>query len=296
MSTLQRELTRLARQAGGSYKTVHDRTGMARRFVQHLRALNIQSRSVEQIKARHIESYIEARKAEGVSARSLQNEMAAIRTVLHQAGRDRLAEDHRLSNASLGLSGASRAGTKDPLPDTVFGRVYQNALVRDAGLAATLQLQRLLGLRAQEAVQAAQSLDTWRHELDAGKSRLTITFGTKGGRLRETSVIYPQQVNAAIDTARQIAAQRHGRLIDRPALKTAMDYYHYHLRQLGLTGRQASQSLRYAWAQDSLIWHRQQGAGHKEALARVAMDLGHGDGRGEFVKRVYVQQSAGGKS
>ncbi len=295
MSTLQREFTRLSRQAGGSYKTVHDRTGMARRFVQHLRALNIQSRSVNHLKAKHIESYIEARKAEGISARSLQNEMATIRTVLHQAGRDRLADDSRLSNISLGISGASRMGTKDPLPDTVYDRIYQGALERDAGLAATLQLHRLLGLRAQEAVQAVQSLETWRHELDSGKPRLTVTYGTKGGRLRETSAINAELVSAAIDTARQIAAERHGRLIDRPELKTAMNYYHYHLRRLGLTGRQASQSLRYAWAQDSLNWHRQQGAGHKEALARVAMDLGHGDGRGEFVKRVYVQQMAGGK-
>lgn len=162
MSTLQRELIRLARQAGGSYKTVHDRTGMARRFVQHLRALNIQSRCVNQIKAKHIESYIEASKAEGISARSLQNEMTAIRTVLHQAGRDRLADDSRLSNASLGISGASRMGTKDPLPDEVYTRVYQNALERDAGLAATLQLHRLLGLRAQEVVQAVKSQETWR--------------------------------------------------------------------------------------------------------------------------------------
>lgn len=30
--------------------------------------------------------------------------------------------------------------------------------------------------------------------------------------------------------------------------------------------------------------------------ARVAMDLGHGDGRDELVKQVYVQHAAGGKS
>lgn len=73
MSTLQRELTRLSRQAGGSSETVNHRTGTGWRFVQHLRALNIQSRRVSHLKANHIESYIQVRKAKSISPRDLKN-------------------------------------------------------------------------------------------------------------------------------------------------------------------------------------------------------------------------------
>lgn len=99
--------------------------------------------------------------------------------------------------------------------------------------------------------------------MDSGKPRLTVNYGIKGGRLSETSVINTEQVFAAIITACQIVAERHGRLIDLPELKTAMNYYHYHLLRLGLTGWQASQSLSNGRAQDSLNWNRQQSAGYK---------------------------------
>ncbi|WP_223881630.1 phage integrase N-terminal domain-containing protein [Affinibrenneria salicis] len=59
-----------------------------------------------QLKARHIESYVRERLEQGITKRSLQNEMAALRCLLKQAGRDRLAASERLSNKSLGLTGA----------------------------------------------------------------------------------------------------------------------------------------------------------------------------------------------
>jgi hypothetical protein len=64
----------------------------------------VQIRRVEQLKARHIEGYIRERLAQGITKRSLQNEMAAVRCILKQAGRDRLAQSERLNNRSLGLS------------------------------------------------------------------------------------------------------------------------------------------------------------------------------------------------
>ncbi|EFK3610309.1 site-specific integrase, partial [Escherichia coli] len=114
----------LAKLAGGSHKTVHDRMAIAQRFCHHLLALNIQSKQAAHIRARHVEGYIQHRLAQGISKRTLQNEMAALRTVLQQAGRDKLASDERLSNRTLGLVGASRNGTKQAIPE----RVYQSAL------------------------------------------------------------------------------------------------------------------------------------------------------------------------
>ncbi|EFA4015927.1 DNA-binding protein, partial [Escherichia coli] len=46
-------------------------------------------------------------------------------------------------------------------------------------------------------------------------------------------------------------------------------------------------SLRYAWAQDAIRHYLAQGFSEKESLALTATDLGHGDGRGRWVKQVY---------
>ncbi|EBE0343890.1 integrase domain-containing protein, partial [Salmonella enterica] len=146
MGILEQEMKRLAQQAGGSYKTVDDRIRLAQRFCERLvLAQNVQIRRVEQLKARHIEGYI----------------------------RERLAQSERLNNLSLGLSGTSRSGTKRAITPEHYHHVLETARIKDPGLAAALELSRLMGLRSQEAVQSAQSLKTWQQALDRGETRLT---------------------------------------------------------------------------------------------------------------------------
>ncbi|NBL92043.1 hypothetical protein GWI59_16975 [Proteus sp. G2673] len=62
----------------------------------------------------HIELHIKSRQEEGISKRTLQNEMAGIRSILAVAGRTKPAspQHEKLSNHALGLSNASRDGTK----------------------------------------------------------------------------------------------------------------------------------------------------------------------------------------
>ncbi|HAY0110389.1 TPA: branched-chain amino acid transporter [Escherichia coli] len=156
MSKLSSEMKALAKKAGGSFKTVNDRIHITKRFSEHLRALNIQIQRVEQIKVRHIECYIEERLELDIGLRTLQNEMAALRAVLRQAGRR---------------------------------QVMEKARTQDAGLAAALEIARLMGLRSQEAVQSSQSLKTWLKAISRGETRLKVVFGTKGGRPRYTTVL-----------------------------------------------------------------------------------------------------------
>lgn len=94
-------------------------------------------------------------------------------------------------------------------------------------------------------------------------------------------------VKKALENAINIAEQRNGRLIDKADLKSAMNYWRGQAGQLGLTGKNTPHSLRYAWAQDAIRHYLAQGFCKKEALAMVAMDLGHGDGRGRYVAQVY---------
>ncbi|OAT54165.1 hypothetical protein M989_01780 [Kluyvera georgiana ATCC 51603] len=269
-----------------------DRIRLAQRFCERLvLAQNVQIRRVEQLKARHIEGYIRERLAQGITKRSLQNEMAAVRCILKQAGRDRLAQSERLNNRSLGLSGASRSGTKRAITPEYYHHVLETARAKDPGLAAALELSRQMGLRSQEAVQSAQSLKTWKQALERGASRLTVVFGTKGARPRETVILDAVAVRKALDNALSVAEHRHGRLIDKPDLKSAMKYWHSQASRTGLTGAYSPHSLRYAWAQDAICHYLAQGFSKKEALAMVAMDLGHGDGRGRYVAQVYGQRN-----
>jgi hypothetical protein len=86
MSRLGREMQTLARQAGGSHKTVHDRLKIAERLASHLLSLNIQIRTIQHLKAKHIECYIAERLEQGITLRTLHNEMAAVRVMLLPGG------------------------------------------------------------------------------------------------------------------------------------------------------------------------------------------------------------------
>lgn len=168
MSALGREMQKLARQGGGSHKTVHDRLRITERLGKHLLALNIQVRAVKHLKSGHIEAYMADRLSQGISPRTLQNEMAAIPTVLREAGRHTLVQSDRLSNRALGLSGASRVGTRAAITTEHYQHVLSQFQHKDAGLAATLELARLMGLRSEEAVRCSQSLRTWSQALARG--------------------------------------------------------------------------------------------------------------------------------
>ncbi|ELO75164.1 TPA: DNA-binding protein [Salmonella enterica subsp. enterica serovar Enteritidis] len=287
MGKLGGEMKALAKRAGGSFKTVDDRIHIVQRFSRHLRSLNIQIQRVEQIKVRHIECYVQARLAQEIGKRTLQNEMAALRGVLQQAGRRQVAEHERLTNKALGLAGASRNGTNRAITPEYYSKVLEAARAKDAGLAVTLELARLMGLRSQEAVQCCQSLKTWRLAMARGETRLTVVFGTKGHRPRETIIQDTGAVKKALDNALSVAELRNGRLIDRPSLQKAMNYWRGALAEAGLKGNYTPHSLRYAWAQDAMHHYLAQGFSDKESLALTSMDLGHGDGRGRYVVQVY---------
>ena len=82
-----------------------------------------------------------------------------------------------------------------------------------------------------------------------------------------------------------MAESRNGRLINKPDLKTAMKYRHGQALHIGLTGAYFPRSLRYAWAQHYLT----QGFSEKEVLAQTAMDVGHGNNRGQRIRLAYAQ-------
>ena len=153
-----------------------------------------------------------------------------------------------------------------------------------------MQLGRYAGLRAEEAVQANKSLKTWKRALQSGKHTLRVNFGTKGDRPRDVFVapeIRSVLLNAVL-FALEVSNKRGGKLVDKPNLKAAMTRHSNQVRSYGLTGKEAFHSLRYAFAHDQYQSYISAGYSRKEALSLVGMDLGHGDGRGGYVRRVYL--------
>lgn len=289
MAKLNKSLITLARQGGGSFKTVSDRMKIANRLADRLLQMNIQIRDASHLKTNHIEMYIKSRLLEDISKRTLQNEMAAIRSILRTSGKTFMANPshEKLSNDALSLSGTSRDGTKVAIPNDVFDSILEKVREVDRGVAIAMELSRLLGLRTEETIQSVKSLKTWQKAIVNNQDKLRVVFGTKGGRPRDTTIINKASLLRVVNNAIKIASDNNGKLIDKPELHLAIERYRNVVRDAGLVGKYAPHSMRYAYSQDATKLHKEQGFSKKEAEALVSMDLGHGDGRGHYIARVY---------
>lgn len=59
-------------------------------------------------------------------------------------------------------------------------------------MAIGVQLARYIGLRAEETVQSAKSIKTWRKNLQDGNNTVRVVFGAKGRRPRDAT-IFPER-------------------------------------------------------------------------------------------------------
>lgn len=289
LAKLKKELLKLAKRAGGSTITQEERCSTAKRLAAHLHAAGYPIQSADSIRARHVESYAAAR-SEQTTIRTMHNELAHIRTILHQSEKDKLACSDRLSNERLLGEKASREPAREAPDAATRDQYIQAAEQIDEGVGAVMRLLEVLGLRAREAVQGAQSLGTWEEQLLAGE-RVTVVFGTKGGRPRDVNPVDRQAALRAVRVARAIAKARGGRLIESRSgsLRAAMSRFSRIARQAGARGAHAPHSFRYSFARERMNAYREQGYSEKEARALTSQDLGHGDGRGSYIKSVYAR-------
>lgn len=287
----RKDFISLARKGAGGFATIADRQRVARYFLNHLKDTGIKLRSVDALKARYVESYIAYRKTQNISHRTLQNEMSVFRGIFSAAGKHRLADpdNERLSNKALGISGVNRDGTKTALTREEFTKAFKDIESQDRGVAATMRLAYVFGLRTKEAVEACKSLSTWKRAVENGDKSIRVVFGTKGGRPRDTTIIDRDEAYRAILYAEKEANERNGKFIDKPGIHQAINRYRYFVRKAGLTGEKAPHSMRYNFARELSAYHKQKGFNDKEVMAMISMDLGHGDGRGRYIKQVYYR-------
>jgi hypothetical protein len=278
---------------------VHNQTGatltkIAREHsLNHLRSFARQTGAMptrlHEMASKHIERYVEAMKAEGVSARTLQNRLSHIRGELRAIGRDKLADSERLGTKALGIDQASRDGTHAAPTLERYQAALEALRELNPAHAACMELQRELGLRAREAVQSSASLAAWQRSIERG-APIRVSKGTKGGRARDTTPVAPERALNAIKAALEACKANDGVLVASSSLEGAMRSYGRSCEAVGMVGEHASHSLRCLYAQERYAQHLERFEGdRKEALAATSCDLGHGDGRGTYVAQVYLR-------
>lgn len=286
-----REISLINKNAGGSTLTRRGRESALTKIAADLRGqLNVQVKSFAQIKISHIEALAAWWRGSGLSVRTCQNNMAHLRSGLREVGREKFAADARISNEALGISKGSRAGThRAPGRGDAIKRI--ESMKSGHQEAARLQLE--LGLRAREAIQSYASLASWSKELER-TGRITVSNGTKGGRSRGVDLSHPEALARAREAVRHaLAASEGGKkpLIDSITLEGAARSYQREMAKAGFSGEQASHALRCSFAQEQYQRHLEQTGDRNEALRRLSLDLGHGAGRTDYCRRVYLKDS-----
>ena len=288
--SIRQELVSAATKAGGSFKSIDDRKRHANQLADYLMANNIQIRTLEQLKQKHVMGWIAAAKDDGNKDRSLQNKLTSVRTLLRAVGLDRKAD--AILTKEFGCDNACRDGVRQALPRPTIMAMIKQVKATDPGVGACLDLQASLGLRQLEAIRCGilDTLIRWERELCVLGGRVRVLEGTKGKRERFVLPVNREETLLAVREAITVA-KRHkgGRLIVNPNLKSTVNHYNYEAAKVGFVGLHSPHSLRYAWAQYAYERYLAAGLSEREAAIAVALDLGHGDGRGRFIKRVYCQ-------
>jgi hypothetical protein len=285
----QKDIDSLNRKIGGSQSIKTGRAYAINHVFQTLRDLNKHVASLNDIKAKHVQDYVKSQLVKEVSPRTLQNRISAVRVMLTATGRGDLARSEYLSCKTLGISGASRAGTHRVLATDAYGVVLAKAQARDPVFAALVVMQRELGLRAREAVRCGKSLESWQRSLERGMP-VKVVFGTKGGRDRDCRPVDTEKALQAVKTALN-AFKQHGtgNVSTSKTLEGAMRAYGRDCAAVGLSKEHASHCLRYQYARDRFEHHLKATGDRQNALAATSYELGHGDGRGAYIAQVYLK-------
>lgn len=239
---------------------------------------------------KQLSKWIAARLDEGITAHSVATDVAAIRRAMIGVGRS-IDALKIFTSESLGIPSYSRAGTGVAIEPDLYRTAHAKA---EAPIAAGMSLQFEIGLRAAEVVSCEQCLPGWALKLRLGRSDLYLTdSGQKGARPR-TIYIHPEKMAAAlaaVDAA--LACTENGTqfLIASKNGKSAKALYLSRLKDLGISGHQSSHSMRRRFAVDQYQLYMAAGDSHRLALSKCAMDLGHGDKRGNLVWNSYIKNS-----
>jgi Integrase/Phage integrase, N-terminal len=278
----------LAKKRGGrgTRERMHSTFKQVERIAKLLRWGAISPASITH---RQLKNYVAQRLTERISAHSIQTEISAIRRAIDGAGRH-LDVLHLFTSESLGVPAVSRKGNGIAMSDATYEAALASA---GPGTIALMYLQRDLGLRINECIECKDSLPHWETALRHGATHVHLMHGSKGGRPRDISIL-PQNAEAAYRAVVAALAVTNGGKnypVDAKNGKHAARVYSQNLAAVGIKGEESSHSMRRRFACNQYGWYGELGYSRESALARLSMDLGHGDGRGRWVYNNYLRNS-----
>jgi len=245
--------------------------------------------SIAEVTLAMLQDYFKYLQIEGVTTATQHNRLSSILRAMKGLKCDPNAKG--ITAKSVGIPPRNRSGTKMPLPDELFESIMVKAAeLNEPGFVIALRLQRLIGYRGMESMMSVRTLEKYALEA-VDILKVPVIRGTKGGRPR-FSVIIQARALETLDAIRAslLYMKEHGDFLivcGSSGLESALWKYHRLARSVGLVGKYAPHSLRYAWIVEKLIELREAGYNRQEAMAFAANILGHGDSRGRYVSQVY---------
>lgn len=288
MSKLERSLLKYSHDASGSFKSVSDRDRHLEYFSKFLLSNNINIENINHVRVKHIKDYVENRKKE-VSVATICNEIASLKKVLREANRHQLANLKELKNKELGIDGRSRVGNKLPIPTVMLNNFIEKAFLHDLSFFCCVLLGFQLGLREEESCQAYKSIPTWFKNVKNNDDCVTVIFGTKGGRSRNTNILNHKILLGTLEFCLNVMKSRNGYLIPKSNLKQAMKFISNASAEIEMTGSYTFHSLRYTYANLLKNMLDKTKLSEQEKIAIISMSLGHSAGRVNYVKSVYCR-------
>lgn len=221
----------LLKNRDGSYATLADRKQILLHFANDLHDLGFGLAHVQGLKTKHIETVVAHWKTQELSNATLKNRTAALRYLANKLNKMNIVP----CNTALGIGARHYvAKTNKALSNPDFSGIS------DAYILHSLQLQRLFGLRREEALKIKPFL------ADQASHLILQPSWCKGGRGRIIPIRTEEQRHW-LEKAKQLVSQPERSLI--PIGKTYIQQRYLYDKQTLRAGLQNLHGLRHAYAQ-----------------------------------------------
>ncbi len=220
------------RNRDGSYSTQANRARILNQIANQLQDMGYRRMTVQSLKPKHVDALVKRWLGEGMAAGTIKNRMNCLRWWAAKVGRSNVVAR---SNSFYGIpdrqfvSNDSKAVIVDR--DTL-------ANIRDDHVRVSLELQRVFGLRREEAIKFIPAY------ADQGDHVRLKASWTKGGKTRIVPLLTEEQ-RAALNRAHRLAGT--GSLI--PPQKNYIQQLRNYERHTTLAGLSKLHGLRHAYAQ-----------------------------------------------
>lgn len=222
------------RNRDGSQGTQANRARILSRAATQLRELGYRHlKDVHELKGRHINALLTTWREEDLSPGTLKNRMAALRWLADKIGRPGIVSN---SNRHYAIPDRQYATNEQKAKNLDERQLDQ---VKDEYVRMSLELQRVFGLRREEAMKIQPQY------ADRGNRLVLKASWTKGGRPREIPV-RTQRQRDALDRARTLAGK--GSLI--PPSRNYKQHMKIYERHTSAAGLSKMHGLRHAYAQE----------------------------------------------